>query len=175
MTNNSDEKLHTEADKPKMDFEACEPSIASGGNPHTKLPKTDIDVEVIARPGGPDGVTFTLDIKKHAKGQAIDLPKDGGPYRIVFDLDAKGGLDIRFDAGSPFFCAVDNGSCPPTGTPSDQIMVDKCDDDTLIVIDWNYGTKQDLRYQMSFVDSEGKRMPDCDPIILNGGGIKTLI
>ena len=146
-------------------------SIILGTNPHLAVSKTDVTVDLDAQRDGA-GVKFTPTIHSHGSGDKIKLPKDSGPYKITFYLHAKSGLNIRFDAGGPFFCAADDGSCPPTGTPSDQIMVDSCTDDKLVVIDWNYGAEQDLRYQVNFVDSAGKAMPDYDPIIQNGGGTK---
>jgi hypothetical protein len=41
-----------------------------------------------------------------------------------------------------------------------------------VVVDWNYGDAQDLRYQINFTDSCGQRRDPLDPVIQNGGGIK---
>ena len=137
-------------------------------NPHGNTDKTDLDVIIKATQNG-NGIDYELDIKKHGSHGKIALPKDSGPYKIKFKLDTH--LDLRFDAAAPFHCVKDDGSCPKT-LDSEQIMVSRCDKDELVVVDWNYGCEQDLRYQINFVDKCGQRREPLDPIIQNGGGIK---
>lgn len=137
-------------------------------NPHAKASKTDLKVIIKATANGA-GINYTLDIKDHGNNGKIDLPRDSGPYRIKFELDTK--LDLRFNAAAPFFCAKDSGKCP-SSLDTEQMMVDECDEDDLVVIDWNYGEEQELRYQINFVDKSGGERDPLDPIIQNGGGIK---
>lgn len=152
--------------------EVCTTTMAAGDNPHLGVNKTDLRIDVIASPGGPDGVTYRLEYRGQ-NGDRIDLPRDSGPYKIHFDLDIEGGVDVRFDAAAPFFCGVDGGNCP-AGLATGQIMVDSCDKNDLVIVDWNYGSEQQLRYQLNFVNRGGGRMPCYDPIIVNGGGTKLL-
>ena len=52
-----------------------------------------------------------------------------------------------------------------------QILVESCEEDELVVIDWNYGPNdQELRYQLNFVTDLGAPIDPYDPIIINGGG-----
>lgn len=134
------------------------------------LAKTGIDVVVTARPRTGGGVDYDLSIKSHGNGGKIDLPRDSGVYEIRFDLDAKDGLDIRFDAAGPFFCHDDLATCP-TSLDTAQMMVDSCDKAKLVVVDWNYGPTREYRYQLNFVDKWGEALEPLDPIIKNGGGI----
>lgn len=157
----------------ELNTQSCTPTFTREPNPHANAHKTDVTIEVIATPGGPEGVTYRQEIKQHGKDGKLDLPRNSGPYRIHFDLDVVGGLDLRFDAAGPIFCAVDNGKCP-TSIATDQIMVERCDKNDLIVVDWNYGDEQALRYQLNFVNKAGAKLPCFDPIILNGGGKITL-
>jgi hypothetical protein len=137
-------------------------------NPHASTSKTDLKVIIKATANGA-GINYTLDIKDHGNNGKIALPRDSGPYRIKFELDTK--LDLRFAAAAPFYCAKDRGSCPAS-LDTDQMMVDSCDKDELVVVDWNYGDEQELRYQVNFTDKCGAPREPLDPIIQNGGGIK---
>jgi hypothetical protein len=135
--------------------------------PH--LERTDIDI--IADPDGHGGVSWSHQIKTapHNNGGKIKLPHGVGS-KMVFDLHDRTDLGVRFDASAPFFVRPgDVGPCP-AAMDSDQCMVDKCEADNLVVIDWNYGSECDLHYQLNFVNEGGYRVNPYDPIIQNGGG-----
>lgn len=138
-------------------------------NPHADKPKTDMTVVITATSGNGGGIDYQIDGKPHHTHPKLELPKDSGPYKIRFKLDTK--LDLRFDAAKPFYCIKDEGCCPDR-LGSEQVMVDRCDKKELVVVDWNYGEPQDLRYQINFVDACGAAKEPLDPIIQNGGGIK---
>jgi hypothetical protein len=131
-----------------------------------------IDVEVYARPDGAGGVTWSHSVKSHghSNGNKIKAPRGEG-YRIKFDLDDYTDLHVRFDASKPFFCKEGTTNPCPDSISTPQVLVDSCEDDTLVVIDWNYGAQeQELRYQLNFVTDIGKPIDPYDPIIINGGG-----
>ncbi len=128
-----------------------------------------IEVDVIANPDG-SGVDWDLVIKSNGKDGEIDLPRDSGGYEIEFRLVDRTRLKLRFDASGPIFASTDLSECPRTLDTS-QIMVDECDDNELVVFDWNYGSEVAIRYQLNFVNKIGNRMPPFDPIIRNGGGV----
>ena len=145
----------------------------NGGNPHIKLPKTKVGVEVTARTGASGGIDYSHTVNSHGNGGAIDLPKDSGPYKIVFELDDKTDLGLRFDAAGPFFCDVSRGGHCPASIDRQQFMVESCEDDELTVVDWNYGEAKILHYQLNVTDQYGVPQAPYDPIIQNGGGVKT--
>lgn len=128
-----------------------------------------IEVDVIANPDG-GGVDWGLDIKSNGKDDEIDLPPDSGGYEIQFRLIDRTRLKLRFDASGPIFASTDLSECPKT-LDTTQIMVDECDDNDLVIFDWNYGSSVSIRYQLNFVDKIGNKMPPFDPIIRNGGGV----
>lgn len=140
---------------------------APSGMPH--LGK--IDVEVLAKPDGSGGVEWSHTVKTHghSHGNKIKAPRGQG-YRIKFDLDDYTNLKIRFNAAAPFFCKQGTVDPCPNSISTPQILVDSCEDDTLVVIDWNYGAAQELRYQLNFVTNVGAPIPPYDPIIINDGG-----
>lgn len=140
---------------------------ATHGMPH--LGK--IDVEVIARDNGSGGIAWSHTVRStgHSNGNKIKVPRGEG-YRIKFDLDDYTGRHIRFDASAPFFCKEGIADPCPSSISTPQVLVDSCEDDTLVVIDWNYGDEQELRYQLNFVTNVGAPIPPYDPIIINSGG-----
>jgi hypothetical protein len=127
-----------------------------------------IDVIVIAQIINGQ-LTYTLDIKSHGNNGKIELPSKSGAHKIKFSLEDDTNLNLRFDAGGPIFASTDTSQCPTT-LDTDQIMADSCDDDTLEVIDWNYGQAVDIRYQLNFMSKTGVPQQPLDPIIRNGGG-----
>ena len=136
------------------------------------VPKLDkVEVDIFAEPNGSGGINWSHKVKSsgHDKGQKIKLPKGSG-YEIHFDLRAGNGLNVRFDASRPFFCKEGTTDPCPSSITTQQIMVDSCEDDELVVIDWNYGNEQELRYQLNFVDDAGNKVDPYDPVILNEGG-----
>jgi len=144
----------------------------NGKNPRGIPHLGKIDVEVYARPNGSGGVQWSHSVKSHghSNGNKIKVPKGEG-YRIKFDLDDYTDLNIRFDASGPFFCKEGTVDPCPSSITTQQILVDSCEDDTLVVIDWNFGDEeQELRYQLNFVTDIGGPVPPYDPIITNGGG-----
>lgn len=130
-----------------------------------------VDIGVIAKdkPGG--GIDWSLDIKTSGHGSAnkIKLPPNDN-YKLTFNLDDETQLGLRFDASAPIF--VKEGGAPPcpTSISTTQIMVDSCDADTLVVIDWNSGPEVELYYQLNFVNKNGTKKYAYDPPITNGGG-----
>lgn len=138
--------------------------------PQTMPPLNKVKVEVIANRGPNGTILWSHDIKTpgHKNGNNLKAPKGTG-CSIEFVLNAN-GQDVRFDADAPFFCKDGTADPCPSSITSDQIMVDSCDDDDLVVIDWNYGDPGELRYQLNFVTKVGDRVNPYDPIIENGGG-----
>ena len=131
-----------------------------------------IEVEVTAKLDASGNVKWSHEVKSpgHSSGNKIKAPKGEG-YWIIFDLDDYTGRHIRFDASAPFFCKDGTGDPCPSSITSDQILVESCAEDELVVIDWNYGSaEQELRYQLNFTTDIGGYIPPYDPIIINGGG-----
>jgi len=154
-------------------------------NPHALLEQKAMKVEVTAVLDGSGGIKYAHSIKslrarktktKTKKkrtmqhGDPIKLPKDSGPYRITFALETD--LDLRFDAAGAFLCDVTYAGACPTSINRVQFMVDSCNDDTLDVVDWNYGDPAEFHFQLNFVNQAGVPQTPYDPIIINGGGIK---
>ena len=136
------------------------------------VPKLDkVEVDVFAKLNGSGGIDWSHKVRNpgHEKGNKIKLNKGIG-YEIQFDLRADSGLNVRFDASRPFFCKEGTSDPCPSSITTQQIMVDSCEDDELVVLDWNYGNEQELRYQLNFVDDAGNRLDPYDPVILNEGG-----
>jgi hypothetical protein len=145
--------------------------FAHGGH-NTMIPGLDkTEIDVIADPNGSGGVTWSHRIKTsgHDNGGKIKLPKGQGS-RLEFGLRDNSGLGVRFDAAAPFFVRDGSTGPCPTTVDSPQCMVDSCDADKLVVIDWNYGNDCDLHYQLNFVRETGAPVNPYDPIIQNGGG-----
>ncbi len=151
---------------------ASELEYVKTGNPHTKLPKTKVEVEVTATESG-GSISYTHVVRSHNNNGKVDLPKDSGPYKIVFSLDDDTNRGLRFDAAAPFYCDVTQGGRCPSSVNRQQIMVASCEDDKLTVVDWNYGTPMELHYQLNFTDGNGVAVKEYDPIIQNGGGTKS--
>lgn len=127
-----------------------------------------ITIELIAEDDGSGGVAWEPVGNDSDK---VKLPRDGGPFLLVFTIKDHTKLQLRFDASSPFWCE-EGQNCPPkAGVNTDQILVDSCDADTLKVLDYNYGQQRTISYQVNVIDKDRKSHP-CDPIIENGGGIK---
>jgi hypothetical protein len=147
--------------------------FGNNNNPRAGFPHLGrIDVEVYARPNGSGGVAWSHSVKSHghSNGNKIKAPRGEG-YRIKFDLDDYTDLHVRFDASKPFFCKEGTANPCPDSISTQQVLVDSCEDDTLVVIDWNYGDQeQELRYQLNFVTDVGAPIDPYDPIIINGGG-----
>lgn len=131
-----------------------------------------IEVEVTASPNGPNGVTWSHRVKTsgHGHGNKIKAPRGQG-YKITFDLDDDTELNVRFDASKPFYCKEGVDDPCPSSITTDQIMVDSCEYDELVVFDWNFNeNEEELRYQLNFVTAAGGPIDSYDPIIINGGG-----
>ncbi len=143
----------------------------------TCAPKTDlvalandVKIDVIAKPKI-GGIEWSLDIKTpgHGKDDKIDLPKNYN-YKLIFTLVDRTTLNLRFDASAPIFVREGGAGPCPTDISTPQIMVDSCDADKLVVIDWNYGAPTELYYQLNFVNKKGQDKTNYDPPIVNGGG-----
>lgn len=132
------------------------------------LKNVDIDVEAKQGNGKIEWALVSKTIG-HGTGDKIKLDPGEG-YTITFDLVNQERLDVRFDASSPIFVREGSGTFCPTKLDSKQIMIDSCSAKQLVVIDWNFGNKRDLHYQLNFVTETGQPVDPCDPIIQNGGG-----
>jgi hypothetical protein len=156
-------------------------------NPHVRLQKKPLKVTVTAVADG-NGIKYGHSImslraarktktksktKKRAAlhGDPIKLPKDSGPYEITFELETE--LNLRFDAAGPFLCDVTYAGACPTSLNRVQFMVDSCTDDELVVVDWNHGEGAEFYFQLNFVNKAGIPQIPYDPIIINGGGIRS--
>lgn len=133
------------------------------------VPK-DVKIDVIARPKI-GGIEWSLDIKTpgHGKDDKVDLP-EGHNYKLIFTLDDRTTLKLRFDASAPIFVREGGAGPCPTDISTPQVMVDSCEAKKLVVIDWNYGAPTELYYQLNFVNETGKDDCHYDPPIVNGGG-----
>ena len=130
----------------------------------------DVKIDVIAKPKI-GGIEWSLDIKTpgHGKDDKIDLPKNYN-YKLIFTLVDRTTLNLRFDASAPIFVREGGAGPCPTDISTPQIMVDSCDADKLVVIDWNSGAPVELYYQLNFVNTVGTKKYTYDPPITNGGG-----
>lgn len=127
------------------------------------------EVEIKAGPPVNGEIQWDIDVKgKYKDGKNIKVPYGVG-CEIHFDLDDSSGEKLRFDASGPIFVKKGTNDPCPTSFDSDQLMVDSCKDDKLVVFNWN-GNKEELRYQLNFVTKGGRRVNPFDPIIDNGGG-----
>ena len=144
-----------------------------GSNAPSRFPHLGkIEVEVYAKDNGSGGVEWSHKVKTtgHSNGNKIKAPKGEG-YWITFDLDDHTDLNIRFDASAPFFCKDGTVDPCPSSITTPQVLVDSCEEDELVVIDWNFNEhEQELRYQLNFVTDIGAPIEPYEPIIINGGG-----
>ena len=109
------------------------------------------------------------------KKRPVLLEHDSGEHEIVYHLQTAPGLKFDFDTSNPID-TEDDVPCPPaSGLNSDQIEVVSCSKNKLVIRDKNEGDARLVRYQLNFVSSDGGSSPPaCDPVILNGGGTKTV-
>lgn len=130
----------------------------------------DVKIDVIAKPKI-GGIEWSLDIKTpgHGKDDKVDLP-EGHNYKLIFTLDDRTTLKLRFDASAPIFVREGGAGPCPTDISTPQVMVDSCEAKKLVVIDWNYGAPTELYYQLNFVNETGQCKYDYDPPVVNGGG-----
>lgn len=116
-------------------------------------------------------VDFEVDGIK-AQHSRLKLDKDSGEQTINFELNDHSGKGLQFNLGDPLWLGEDC-PCPPTqGIHSDQIRVTDIGSQHLEITNSNSGRARELRYQLNFVASDGSAL-NCDPVIENGGGIKT--
>ena len=141
------------------------------------LPKVKpIDVDVFATKVAGDGYDYKLEIKTHGHDDngKLKTPKDEG-CAIRFNLVRKSKEeDVRFDASAPFSVRRIDGSDCQSLKDCEQIIVDSCTADELVIIDWNFGHEMELEYELHFTSFSGlESVRSCDPVIQNtGGGIK---
>lgn len=129
-----------------------------------------IEVDIIASQGA-GRIDYDIAVKTggHGNGKDIKLGKDES-YKVEFKLKrTPHDLDVRFDASAPIFVRAGEGNFCPTKLDGSEIMIDRCEDDELVIIDWNVD-KVELHYQLNFVNWWGQQLNPYDPIILNGGG-----
>lgn len=139
-------------------------------DPTTITGPKSLDIDIIACPDplDPKKVKWDIDTKDPANPKKIKA-KDPENYLLKFKLFDNTTLEVRFDASSPFYCKDGTSDPCPSSVTSDQVLVDSCKDNELVVLDWNV-IKQELRYQLNFVTKAGKLLNPYDPIIDNGGG-----
>lgn len=141
--------------------------LLEGSSSPIRLEKADVEIKAKPPVGGK--VQWDIEVKgRYKDGKKIKVPHGEG-VEIHFDLDDDSGLGLRFDASAPFFVKEGTSDPCPSDFNSDQMMVDSCKDDKLVVFNWNAKAEQ-LRYQLNFVTKSGKRVNPFDPIIDNGGG-----
>lgn len=106
----------------------------------------------------------------------IDLPRGSGAHHLIFDLDDKTGLKLRYfdDPTDAIWIAV--GSCPSgPGNGNGQIAHSDVDLNRkkLTIHDRNEGGAVDLHYALRFDGDRSKSGPpyNYDPIIRNGGSV----
>ena len=136
-----------------------------------KIPNlAKVGVEIVADPDGHGGVSWSANIEPgHSNHGHLQISAGEGAA-ITFDLQDNTDLGVRFDAAGPFFVADGAAGPCPTSMDSKQCMVDSCDADQLVVLDWNYGPACELHYQLNFVNEIGDPINPYDPIIQNTGG-----
>lgn len=129
------------------------------------------DVEVKAKVDG-GSIDWEIGGKKPHESK-IKFDPDSGAHDIRFDLDRDHALKergLRFNCANPIFVHDKITSCPNSGL-DEQIEVLDCSYEKLTVSDKNSGEAKTLRYQLNFVEKDG-RVWVCDPIIENGGGTR---
>jgi len=135
------------------------------------------DVVVDVTGTGWDPVSWSQEIKSagHGKNDKIEFPRGPDNYDIIFNLKNETGRKIRFDASKPVFVERDRSGSPcPSSFNTDQMLVESCSSDKLVIKNWNV-EKMDLHYQLNFVTGKGHPVSPFDPIIQNdGGGVKSL-
>jgi hypothetical protein len=128
-------------------------------------------IKIDARNDGAGGIDFEVDGAKPHMAKA-ELPKDSGRHFIEFRLYDTSGKKLKFDSGDPIWLGEDCPCPPAAGLNSDQVELGTCSDRSLQLTNGNWGRGRELRYQLNFVADDGSRAT-CDPVIVNGGGIKT--
>lgn len=118
-----------------------------------------------------DGLEFEIDGIK-AKHASFKLDKDSGLHSIEFELHDETQKGLAFDLDDPIWVGEDCPCPPDPGINSDQISIGPSSHRSLVAMNSNSGRARELRYQLNFVAADGDRA-NCDPIIRNGGGVKT--
>ncbi len=134
----------------------------------------DVRVDVTGKGWNP--VSWSQEIKSagHGSSGTIKFPHGKDNYDIIFNLINNTGHKIRFDASKPVFVERDRPGSPcPSSFNTDQMLVESCDGDKLVIRNWNV-EKMNLHYQLNFVTDKGNPVNPFDPIIQNdGGGVKS--
>ena len=117
------------------------------------------------------GVEFDVDGFKPHKAR-LELDKDSGKHEIEFELHDHSDRGLRFDTDDPIWVDEDCPCPPAKGLNSDQVELGDCADQSLKLVNGNWGRERELRYQLNFVAKDGSKS-NCDPVIKNGGGIKS--
>lgn len=115
-------------------------------------------------------IDWEVDGKK-AKEAKLKLAKDSGAHELDFRLDDDTSLGLRFDTEDPIWVGENCPCPPPRGINSGQIRVTDCTGKTLTTLNENSGHAREIRYQLNFIATDGRREM-CDPIIENGGGTR---
>ena len=116
-------------------------------------------------------VDFDIDGVK-AKQARMKLAKDSGAQAIDFELRDQTGKGLQFDTNDPIWVGEDCPCPPQRGINSDQITIGGASASRLSTVNSNSGRARELRYQLNFLTNDGSAL-NCDPVIENGGGIKT--
>jgi len=131
------------------------------------------DIVVIADSDGLGGIIWSQKIidPQYDDNGRVKCPAGVG-YKITFTLqdNTKPSLQVQFNAANPIYVKESENDPSPTRKGSKQFKPDRCTGNTLVVTNWNYGSKRVLRYQLNFVDPAGNGLPAYDPIVDNGGG-----
>ena len=110
---------------------------------------------------------------RHCQDEHIKLPKDSGSFEIRYKLKDETRRGLKFRKDCPI-SASEHEDCPQyEGLDTRQITVVDRDDLKLVIRDENWGAQRKIGYILHFVDEDGNPEP-FDPIILNGGGTKTV-
>jgi hypothetical protein len=129
------------------------------------------NVKILASQAASGGIDFDVDGVKAAHAW-LKLDKDSGKHSINFELHDKSGRNLKFDAADPIWISEDCPCPPAAGINSDQIDITDTAERSLQVQNGNWGRARELRYQLNFIAEDGSRAA-CDPVIQNGGGIKS--
>ena len=127
-------------------------------------------VKISAHDDGAGGIEFEVDGIKPHKAR-LSLEKDSGTHLIEFELHDQSDRGLKFDSLDPLWVDEDCPCPPAKGLNSDQVELGDCSSDSLKLLNGNWGRQRELRYQLNFVAADGARSI-CDPVIVNGGGIK---
>ena len=130
-----------------------------------------VKVKINASDDGAGGFDFDVDEIKPPQAH-LKLDKDSGTHLIAFELHDHSSGKLKFDSRDPIWVGEDCPCPPAQGINTDQVELGDCGTQSLQIINGNWGRERELRYQPNFVANDGSPR-NCDPVIQNGGGIKS--